>query len=210
MALSYPTSVCYKSVTCLRDMRQGPSFKRTVKRIGKRIVKIHLSRFYVETEHDYFFGLDISRTISLIDPLVQTSYWRCPLSASPLEQGHSPAAGNRRRLFHPDSLPAEDANRWGRPRAAPTGRKAHGMLLSRTLASAAHLRMAVQLALICSRTLASRGGLRTAGETSYVRAPTLDRSPPIPTGPACFPRLFGYRSAVPAQRCTFFDIFLNE
>lgn len=122
MALSYPTSVCYKSVTCLRDMRQGPSFKRTVKRIGKRIVKIHLSRFYVETEHDYFFGLDISRTISLIDPLVQTSYWRCPLSASPLEQGHSPAAGNRRRLFHPDSLPAEDANRYGvvlgRPRQA--------------------------------------------------------------------------------------------
>jgi len=99
-------------ITATRDPSRGSrsSLKRTV--------KIHLSRsicqdFTSKQNNDYFFGLDISGAISLIGPLLQTSYWRCPLSASPLEQGHSPAAGTRRRLFHPDSPPAEDANRHG-------------------------------------------------------------------------------------------------
>ncbi|KAF2443335.1 hypothetical protein P171DRAFT_444773 [Karstenula rhodostoma CBS 690.94] len=201
MALSYPTCVYYVChlvcARCLSDTPHDPSFKRTV--------KIHLSRFYVETEYEYFFGLDISRASSLIDPLLQTSYWRCPLSASPLEQGHSPVAGNRRRLFHPDSLPAEDANRYGvvlgRPRQAAR---------SMALCSRAPSHLQPISGWPCSWPSYARIGWPRAA-VSYRRGDVLRprihaRSIAPHTDRSCvFPSLFGYRSAVPGRRCTLFE-----
>lgn len=80
--------------------------------------------------------------------------------------------------------------------AAPTGRKAPGTRLPRTLASAAHLRMAVQTGPhmltyvgLARRSLHRRGDVSRPRAHARSIAPHTDRS-------RVFPRLFGYRSSV--------------